>query len=157
MSLKRFDLSKRTKKKILELCGFTSLNREEKARLASQILFDNDEKQRICNQINGISHKDVELALKDMVDEKLLEESFEKESFPEKFGLSKPRRETIPIKVEMVELLDREEVRRLVEATNAPVVQDEVDSKGIVTSTYDEWEANMLVNGVKTKRPKRKK
>lgn len=48
------------KKKIKEYLGFNGLNREEEIIRAFYVLNNNDLKQQICNQIQGLSFKDID-------------------------------------------------------------------------------------------------
>lgn len=85
-------MSKRLKRRILELCGFTNLKREEKILKANEILRSPELKQSICNQILGSSFKDIERAMDSVLKERQLTESQQEmlelsQEVPEKFDL----------------------------------------------------------------------
>jgi hypothetical protein len=63
-------LSKRLKKKLLEVCGFTPLSKEERKEKAKEILNSSELKQEICHRVIGISHKDVEKVMRSIIQER---------------------------------------------------------------------------------------
>lgn len=117
-------MSKRLKRRILEICNIQNLSRKEKAKRAAEILFDSAQKQKICNEIIGVSYKDIEKALKDMaslrVPEELSEENELMAICPEKLNPgAKPTRQNKPIK--LIPILDPKEVLNLINATHEPI------------------------------------
>lgn len=145
-------LSKRLKKRIQEVSGLINLSREDKARRALAILNDNEEKQRICNELLGTSFKDIEKALQEIVNSKKFstkeqrEEQEILEEFPEKIhGPVKPTVTKSPVKFEY--LLDQDEVNRLIEASNAPIVDEVKPYVGVDYATYTAREVAALIEG----------
>ena len=137
-------MSKRLKRKIQEACALTDLSREDKARRAQEILGSTDEKQTICNQILGVSFKDVERVMRDIlagVDSK----SFEDELPEEKFGEVKPPiRQVVSAAIE--EMLDPEYVNWLLNESSrsiAEVAPEPADPTK--TPTYSEEEVAALM------------
>jgi hypothetical protein len=56
-------LAKKLKKKIEDLCGLTSLGWEDRQDKANQILSSNEWKQRLCNELIGLSFRELEKVL----------------------------------------------------------------------------------------------
>jgi hypothetical protein len=78
------------RRRILELCGFKGLERNEKVKRANEILKSAELKQSICNQIMGATYKDIERTMIAVLNERQLsplqeEENELKELAPEKF------------------------------------------------------------------------
>jgi hypothetical protein len=115
------------------LCGFNSLERDERLKRANEILNSTELKQEICHQILGTTFKDVERAMLAVINEKQLtpdqqEELELRKAVPEKyepefdpdleFKINKkaadPKRET------GYRTLTREECAALIAASNAP-------------------------------------
>lgn len=71
-------MSKKLKKKIEEICGFEGLDWEARQTKATQILESTEWKQSICNELLGLSFKDLERTLRGIATErKKKEESYE--------------------------------------------------------------------------------
>lgn len=145
-------LSKRLKKRIQEVCGLTNLSREDKARRALAILNDNEEKQRICNELLGTSFKDIEKTLQEIVSSKKFstkeqrEEQEILEEYPEKIhGPTKPTVNKSPVTMEY--LLDQDEVNSLIDASNAPIIDEVSTQQDTNYPTYSQREVIALVDG----------
>lgn len=83
-------LNKKLKRRIIELCGLNQLNREERLSRATEILRNSDLKQSICHEILGCTHKDIDRAMRSVVDERQITEEQQEmleleELAPEKF------------------------------------------------------------------------
>jgi hypothetical protein len=63
-------LSKKFKKKIENLCGLTNLDWEARQKRAEQILCNSSWKQQLCNDLQGLSFRDLELFLQGVVTER---------------------------------------------------------------------------------------
>jgi hypothetical protein len=56
-------LAKKLKKKIEDMCGLASLGWEDRQDKANQILSSNEWKQRLCNELIGLSFRELEKVL----------------------------------------------------------------------------------------------
>lgn len=118
-------MSKRLKKRILEVCGLNNLNREDRAQKASAILNDSEYKQKICNEIIGISHRDIEKTLKGLLTaraiskEEEIYQELEEEQAEKLYPDSAPMR--VKKQLKLVPLLNKSEVNELIHATNEPL------------------------------------
>lgn len=136
-------MSKRLKRRIFDICGLTNLSREDKVRKANAILADSDLKQKVCNQIVGASHKDIEKALKAVVATKAPskedEEAAELErDYPEKLDPDIK----LGRKVKSLRLMaytNQREINELINATNEPLV-DRTEATSPNYSSYSENE-----------------
>ena len=63
-------MSKKFKKKIETLCGLVGLDWEARQERAGQILCSTSWKQQLCNDLQGLSFRDLELYLQDVVSER---------------------------------------------------------------------------------------
>lgn len=140
-------MSKRLKRRILDICGLNNLSREEKVHKASAILADSDYKQKVCNQIMGASHRDVEKVLKAILVIKLSKEDEEiaelEMDCPDK--LDPPTQMTRKKKlIKMVPLMDQREVTWLINATNKPLEGESKTSDNY--SIYSQDEISELIN-----------
>lgn len=63
-------MAKKLKKKIEELCGLTNLDLEERRAKAEKILDDNEWKQELCNELLGLSFKDLDRTLRSILAER---------------------------------------------------------------------------------------
>jgi hypothetical protein len=124
-------LSKRLKKRIIELCGFSALNRTEKLSRANDVLNSTDIKNSICNQLQGASFKDVEKAMISIINERQITEEEQElldleAQVPEKFDHEfqfKLKNEVSDKKKETrYRTYTREEVAALMAASKAPTV-----------------------------------
>lgn len=104
-------------------------------------------KQRICNQIPGVSHKDIEEALKDLViksdKSRIIEEpDVGIDDFNYEYGSSIKKGGEI----KMIYMLDREEVALLVEASEISLGEQEVIPEFKKYPTYSQEECFALMN-----------
>lgn len=131
-------MSKRLKRKIQEVSGLDKLKREEQVKQAQAILEDSEAKQAICHKVLGASHKDVERALKSIIQDKKPtkaehDESELKEIAPEKFHPERQREKARPHGLDAYSsgvelLLDPEEVNALIqESSTSKAIQEEVE------------------------------
>ncbi len=63
-------MSKKLKKKIEEICGLHGLDWETRQSRASQILASTDWKQSLCNDLQGLSFRDLERTLNGVISER---------------------------------------------------------------------------------------
>ena len=78
---------KRLRRRIRELSGLDKLSGEDRYKLASKILNDNDMKQDMCLQCPGLTYKDIERTCKAILTERhYQQEPTEEELVPEKYG-----------------------------------------------------------------------
>jgi hypothetical protein len=63
-------LSKKLKKKIEELCGLIGLDWEARQKRAEQILSNNSRKQDLCNDLQGLSFRELEQHLQGVATER---------------------------------------------------------------------------------------
>lgn len=134
-------LSKRLKRKIYKLCGLTDLGREEQARRAAEILSSPEIKQKICNQNAGLSPKDIDNALKTIVDEEDIEDAYV-ESFD---YMPVDKRQTTKIRLKY--MLDKEESSRLTSVSETSILADkEQPFRPKNYPTYSLNEAIALIN-----------
>ena len=63
-------MSKKFKKKIEDLCGLVNLDWEARQERAEQILCNSDWKQQLCNDLQGLSFRDLELYLQGVAAER---------------------------------------------------------------------------------------
>jgi hypothetical protein len=145
-------LSKKLKKRILEACGFSNLSREERFFLAKELHESTDLKQEICNEIDGVSFRDIEKAISDfLVEQKPSKTKRAKTTHPKQAKLDsfeetelQPERSFTKLRVEY--LLNLQEVNLLLSASEEPLA----DHKRQVESdypTYDQSETLKLLEG----------
>lgn len=144
-------MSKRLKRRIFDICGLTNLGREAKLSKAKAILADPEFKQKICNQIVGASHRDIEKVLKSVLVTKLSKEEEEaaelERDCPEKLNpdikLGRKKK-----KAKMVPVTDQREINWLINATNEPLEDklkaptdypcySQAEMNAIIAGTYD--------------------
>lgn len=65
-------MAKKLKKKIEDLCGLTGLEYEARRSRAIDILASREWKQQLCNDLAGLSFKDIERTLNGIIDEREL-------------------------------------------------------------------------------------
>ena len=63
-------MSKKLKKRIEDICGLVNLDWEARQKRAEQILNNNDWKQQLCNDFQGLSFRDLELHLQSVASER---------------------------------------------------------------------------------------
>lgn len=146
-------MSKRLKRRIQEECGLSSLGKEERTRRVHEILDSTDEKQAICNKIAGVSFKDIEKALKDLISNKRskeeqtrveLEEEVPYKLHPEMEVKSRPATAN-----SLVPLLDQAEVNRLVNESVTSKATEQaapVAPESYLTYSFEEVAALMACN-----------
>jgi hypothetical protein len=107
-------LPKRLKRRISELCGLTGLSREKKALKAAEILHDSDFKQKLCNAAPGISHRDIDKVLHEVIGARLpiVEKPIEEE-------IEEQPRVVVRNGCKMVYLLNQTEVNQLIQASQS--------------------------------------
>lgn len=145
-------MSRKLKKRIRELCGLEALSKEERTRRCNEILNDNDLKQSLCNQVPGLTFRDIDKTLKaELSDKKLtpeqeIYESIE-EDFPDKLNPNdfkpKPKR-----KVSRSLHYTREESLELINANTFGTKSKPV--KQVQYDTYSQKEIEALINGTYT-------
>jgi hypothetical protein len=143
----------------MEACGLSDLGREDRILLAQEIIESSDLKQQICNDADGLSYRDIEKVLSEILRSKAdrssknskrkekqnNEQDFESESAdsPEEEHLVEVKRK----KLKLVYLIDQEEVNTLIEASLAPPVIKSTISSGARYDTYTQRECNDLISG----------
>ena len=143
-------MTKRLKKRILEVCGFSNLSKEERAYKVEEILNSVEEKQAICNQVTGASFKDIKKALvafrnektRLTEDEKLAIEVPEK-IYPEKTYSREVRSSNL------VEILDPNEASYLIEQIRQSIAEaplDKVPDTSYETYSFEEVAALIANN-----------
>ena len=120
--------------------------------LAQEIADNNDLKQQVCNDISGVSFRDIDKVLteilntsksnkkrnKDRVEENLVEENDDVYLEPEE-----PRKRT---KVRLEYMLDQDEVNRLIEGSESKPIIVKVEKSNLYYPTYTMAEVNVLLN-----------
>lgn len=130
----------------------TYLSRDNKSRRAAEILSNPDLKQRLCNQSAGLSHKDIENALKDLAASASVEEV---ETDIDSYDFT-PAQKTRPRKKqELRPLLDRDEINNLIEASLVPFEQEHAPDAPCNYPTYSLEEVIVLL-GINLAVPKTK-
>ena len=142
-------MSKRLKRRIKEICGLENISKEERIKRAQQILNDPAEKQALCNRLVGLSHRDIEKVLKDIVTERKSKQQEEYEELlnevPEKLF---PNEVNFKQKsnVKVTSVIDPDEIRGLIEATQRPL-EDVVKKLDPAYSTYSFEEVAAILAG----------
>ena len=67
-------MAKKLKKKVEELCGLEDLQWEERRAKAESILASSERKQELCNQLQGLSFRELEKVLKSVIAERQVKE-----------------------------------------------------------------------------------
>lgn len=127
--LKRCSLSRKLKKRILETCGLSNLGREARHLLAKEIYESNDLKQQICNEIDGVSFRDIEKVLSEFIVAKRTKnkDSRKTETNTEPDRPVQVENKRTVTKLKLQPILNRNEVNELLAASelkeweNAPV------------------------------------
>lgn len=89
-------MSKKLKKKIEELCGLANLGWEARQERASDILANNEWKQQICNELQGLSFRDLEKHLSSVRSERQKkEDSYERKLKTYKKGTAHKKQEPL--------------------------------------------------------------
>ncbi len=143
-------MGKRLRKQIRESCGLEGLERTERRKRAQDILDSLEFKQRLCNKTPGLSFKDIEKTMKNILNENQptaaeQEEEELRRVAPEKFDIDTAL-ESGPRKVKKVhyKTLTEEETRELMKADNTPVKQ-EPNPPAREYGTYTEEETRALM------------
>lgn len=146
-------MSKRLKRKIRDICNLDHLSKEERRLAATSILNDTQAKQKLCNAVPGLSYKDIERAMKDILAERQpldqeLDEEELREIAPEKF--EPPTllgRRSTPTKMQY-QVLTPDEAQALIDASSAPFEVEPVSEKPVrAHPTYSMEESVALING----------
>lgn len=146
------NLSKRLKKKIQDVCGLNDLDRDERLSRAHEILNSQELKQAICNQILGTSFKDVERAMKSLIEDRRPtpeeEEMLELERIaPEKLRAEelfpKPKKQ----KKQYFSQYSPEEVKALMAASTAPPEYKQPIDKDLYHPTYTLEDTQAMLEG----------
>lgn len=124
-------MSKRLRKRIRELCGLENVERSERRKRAQDILDSIEFKQKLCNRVPGLSFRDIDKTMQNVLSDNqpTTKEQEEREELkrvaPYKldpdFDFRARKRATREITYEMV---TKEEARRLVEASERIISHD---------------------------------
>ncbi len=137
-------MSKRLRKRIRELCGLEGLERAKRRKKAQEIIDSTDLKQRLCNKVNGLSFRDIEKAMSNVLKEnKPTAEEVEEEELrrvaPQKLDpVAKKDPLTLVNKKIKSKALTREEAYRLVLASDPPVEQD-YSPPSFISGKHEMW------------------
>jgi hypothetical protein len=139
------------KRRIREVCGLDALEKDERVKRAHKILNDNAEKQRICNEILGTSFKDIERAMRSIIEEKKISqeelEEFElAESEPGKYSMERDP-EPSKYRAKLEPLLDRDYVQWLIEESRKEFSYPEPEMDKSKYRTYTREEVEALMRG----------
>ncbi len=137
------------KKKIKESLGFSGLSREEEVIRAYYVLNNNELKQQICNQIQGLSFKDIDKVMEAILNNSSMTEEEIKElyeAYKEKLDLeiSQPIAQPAPKKKVKYHNPTQEEVQRLLEASKVPKVDKPIknnNNKNYINLSIEEASA----------------
>lgn len=146
-----FTLNKKLKRRITDLCGLSQLSREERLSRANEILRSTELKQAICHEILGCTHKDVDRAMRAIIDQRqITEEQAEQleleEMAPEKFDpevtFIANKHAADPHKFQTYgEPYTRQQVAMLLAASSAPTeMSPPVEKTNYPTMTREECE-----------------
>lgn len=132
-------MSKRLKKQVQDISGLSYLKREQKIERAREILTSTGIKQDLCNQIPGLSFKDLEKLLKGIIESKASAKIPD-----EPAEVMAEEREVKPIRT--TQMLDIAEINRLIHASETPLFKPSksVPLREIYPYTYSEEEAEKL-------------
>lgn len=147
-------MSKKLRKRIRELCGLEGLERSERRRQAQQILDSPELKQQICNQMLGLSFRDIDKTMRNVLAENQptpeeQEESELRRIAPHKFDPDAILESRIPRtgrKKVTYKTLTREETRKLIEASNKPIENEPRPKPKYDTYTFEEVQALLAGN-----------
>lgn len=152
-------MSRRLKKKIRELVGLEGLSKEERLLRAKEVLENQHTKQKLCNLVPGLTFKDIDRAMKDVISErqpteKEQEELELREIAPEKFEppvpalLRPPHLQGKQNRELRYESPTREQVAWLLEQSKKPIKSEEPIKKSNTNyRTYTREEVAALLNG----------
>lgn len=142
-------MSRRLKRKIRDLCQLDQLSKEERRAAATSLLHDNDAKQKLCNSVPGLSFKDIDRAMKDILSERQpTEEELERIAVPEKYDPPFLPGSKSGIKKMKYRTLTLEEVQALIAASEAPFTPETESEKP--NRQYPTWtleETLALIDG----------
>jgi hypothetical protein len=144
-------LSKKLKNKVKELCGFSGLNKEERSLRAYEILNSKEEKQFICSQILGCTHKDIDKIMNSIVQERALTDAQIEQIEMQKYAPEKIDpdyfRSGIEKKNILYTMISEKECLELMKQSLHSKAEDktELDSD-LDYSTYSEEEVYKLIN-----------
>lgn len=137
-------MSKRLRRKVRELCGLDLLSKEERLLRAKEILENNTTKQKLCNQMPGLTFKDIDKAMIAVLEERNptdreIEELELRELAPEKFEPPIIAIDRPPKTEGNYRPLTREETAALLAKSNKPVQSEPIpDKKNYRTYTMEE-------------------
>lgn len=63
-------MSKKLKKRIRDLCGLDALSKEARVKKCHELINDTQFKHSLCNQVLGLTFKDIDKVLKDEIENK---------------------------------------------------------------------------------------
>jgi hypothetical protein len=143
----------------MEACGLSDLGREDRILLAQEIVESSDLKQQICNDVDGLSFRDIEKVLGEILrskadrshkkDKKRKNEDTEDTHSQEEAEYDNSTNEERVItrkKLKLEWLLNTEEVNFLIEASMAPAVVKSTIVSNHRYDTYDEDECSYLIS-----------
>ena len=155
-------MRKKLKKRIIEAFGLNGLPRDERVRLARHIVRDDKEKQRLCNEIMGLSFRDIEKVMASIINEKKFSRNEEEEELmelaPEKFNSAPIRPPSLKEREEQEVFRPkssssqyrnptREEVQWLLEQSKKPVENPDPPPPRKDYDTYTMEEVAALLRG----------
>jgi hypothetical protein len=122
-----------------------NLKREDKFRRAAEILSNSEFKQDLCHQIAGLSHRDIDKIMHDLLDGRQLDHVQDEEPKQEEEATVAVR-EVVRSKV--LWLLDQDEVNRLIQASEESIADVILDTATPAAQygTYTEEEVYALLN-----------
>jgi hypothetical protein len=138
------------KRKLYDLLGLGGLSQDDKVKRAYKILSDSDYKQTICHEHIGLSHKDIDKLLKEIIKDK-------RNSFAEQLAIEcdvelpveeDSESETIErviTKLKVVYMLDMDEVNMLLLASETPLVK-EPSKNATRYPTYTQADVTEIMN-----------
>jgi len=103
-------------------------------------------KQQICGKIVGVSHRDVEKALRDIVNSKATQDEQQETEEVEEFQPEAQPRKVERIKMEY--LLDQDEINKLIEESTAAYVDKPSTTSKQTYPTFTQEEARALITPV---------
>lgn len=145
-------MSKRLKRKVRELCGLDSLSKEDRLLRAKEILESTKIKQKLCNQMAGLTFKDIERAMTAVIEERQptereQEELELRELAPEKFEPFIPQIDRPPVREVTYRHITREECAWLLAQSNKPIEKEPAPKPNNNYRTYTREEVQALLRG----------
>lgn len=145
-------MSKRLKRKVRDLCGLDSLSKEDRLLRAKEILESTKIKQKMCNQMIGLTFKDIERAMTAVLEERQptereQEELELRELAPEKFEPFIPQIDRPPAREVSYRPMTREECAWLLAQSNKPIEKEPAAETNYNYKTYTREEVQALLRG----------